>query len=356
MKAYLILEDGSVITGEHHGNTNDVYCEIVFNTSMTGYQEILTDPNYQGQGVVLTYPLIGNYGVNQRFSESSHPHASALICHEISDIDSHFETQGKLDDYLAKNHIFALTDVDTRALTRKIRNHGTMMGYLTCTNLKYRDIDFKQARNEDFVSQVTSDQVKHFLGTKGRVAVLDLGVKASIVDALCDQGYDVTIFPANTNASTILEGNYDGLVVSNGPGNPKTYQTLREQLSEINKTQLPILALGLGHQLMALVNGMDTYKLTYGHRGTNQPVMDTKHQKVFLTHQNHGYVVDDASIREDLCMPRFVNINDRTNEGLSYVNRPMLTLQFYPETSFGAINTSYLYEEFFKMMEDEKNA
>lgn len=356
MKAYLILEDGSVITGEHHGDTADVYCEVVFNTSMTGYQEILTDPTYKGQGVILTYPLIGNYGINQRFSESKQAHASALICHEISDIDSHFETQGKLDDYLAKHHIFALTDIDTRALTRKIRTHGTMKGYLTCTNLTFNDIDFTKAIDEDLVAQVTTPTTNHYLGTKGRIALLDLGCKASIIDFLCEQGYDVTIYNAYTSATTILEGNYDGIIISNGPGNPKAYEAILNELRTLNATSLPILALGLGHQMMALVNGMDTYKLTYGHRGTNQPVMDEKYQRVHLTTQNHGYVVDEKAINHDICEPRFVNINDRTCEGFTYTNRPMLSLQFYPDTKLGGVNTSYLYEEFFKMMEDAKNA
>lgn len=356
MKARLILEDGTIYSGIHHGSRDDVFCEVVFNTSMTGYQEVLTDPSYQGQGVVMTYPLIGNYGINATFSESQHPHVSALITHEISDLDSHFASQGNLDDYLQRYHVFGLSNIDTRSLTRKIREHGTMMGYLTVQELKYEDIDFHAERDEDFVSQVTCPSVQHYQGSTYHVALMDFGMKENILRQFLKQGYEVTVFPAHTSAQTIIDGHFDGIMLSNGPGDPKRCESIIQELKILYQTKIPIFAICLGHQLMALANGFDTYKLKYGHRGANHPVMDLRNQKVYLSSQNHGYVVNAQTVDEKIAKPLFINVNDQTNEGLIYLQRPLLSVQFHPEACPGPQDSCFLFEEFYKMMEEYKHA
>lgn len=356
MKARLILEDGTVIIGRHHGSDEDVLCEIVFNTSMTGYQEVLSDPSYQGQGVIMTYPLIGNYGVNDNFRESEIPHASALIAHEISDIDSHFASQGNLDDYLKEHHVFGISEIDTRALTRKIREHGTMMAFLTTKPLCFKEIDFQQNYDNDFVSQVTCKQQKHYPGNTYHVALYDFGMKRNILRQFLNRGYEVTVFPANTKASEILLGNYDGIMLSNGPGDPKQCRAIINELKILYQTDIPIFAICLGHQLMALANGFDTYKLKYGHRGGNHPVMDLRNEKVYLSSQNHGYVVDSRTLDETIAKPLFINVNDKTNEGLYYLKRPMISVQFHPEASPGPQDSCFLFEDFYKMMEEYQDA
>ncbi len=355
-QAWLILEDGTIVQGTHHGDDREVYAEVVFNTSMTGYQEIMTDPSYQGQAVMLTYPLIGNYGINDDFSESEYPHLSALITHEIADYPSHFASAQDLDAFLKKYHIFALTDVDTRSLTRKIREKGTMEGYLTCDLKPFDQYVFPLARDENFVAQVTAREIRHYPGHTYRVALYDFGMKANILRHFLRLGYDVTVLPAATPAAAVLAGNFDGVVLSNGPGDPKTYVDIINEMKILYASKLPILAICLGHQLMALANGFDTYRLKYGHRGANHPVKDLRTGRVYLSSQNHGYVVDDKTIDENICAPLFVNVNDQTNEGLIYKQRPIISTQFHPEACPGPADTEYLFSEFFLMMEEYRHA
>lgn len=277
---------------------------------------------------------------------------SALITHEISEIDSHYASVKTLDDYLCEHDIFALSEIDTRALTRKIRQKGTMLGYLTTRLIPFQEINFGQFENRDAVFKVTSLKPKHYPGHTYHIALYDFGMKQNILRQFLHNGYEVAVFPASTSANMILAGDYDGIMLSNGPGDPKDCQMIIEQLKILYQSDIPIFAICLGHQLMALANGFDTYKLKYGHRGANHPVIDLRDQKAYLSSQNHGYVVDNKTIDPTIAKPLFLNVNDKTNEGLWYLKRPLISVQFHPEACPGSQDTNFLFENFYSMMEE----
>ena len=352
MRAFLILEDGTVFAGESIGSTREVISEIVFNTSMTGYLEVLTDPSYAGQAVVMTYPLIGNYGITPDM-ESERPCVDGYIVPELSRIPSNFRCEGTIQDFLKEHDIPGICGIDTRALTKILRDKGTMNGMIT-TNEDY-DLDEILPRlaaytTGDVVSKVTCAAPKVLPGDGKRVALLDLGAKKNIAKSLNDRGCEVTIYPADTSAETILAGNPDGIMLSNGPGDPKECTEVIKEIKKLYDSDVPIFAICLGHQLMALATGADTHKMKYGHRGGNHPVKDLSTGRVYISSQNHGYVVDVDKLDPSIATPAFVNVNDGTNEGLKYTGKNIFTVQFHPEACPGPQDSGYLFDRFIEMM------
>ena len=356
MKAFLILEDGTVFTGTSIGSTRDMISEIVFNTSMTGYLEVLTDPSYAGQAVVMTYPLIGNYGITPDM-ESLKAWPDGYIVRELSRMPSNFRCEGTIQDFLKKYDIPGIAGVDTRALTKILREKGTMNGMIT-TNENY-DLEeviskLKNYKVEGVVSKVTCAEKYVLEGTGKKVALLDLGTKKNIAKSLNDRGCEVTVYPADTTAEEIIASNPDGIMLSNGPGDPAECTSIIKEIKKLYETDIPIFAICLGHQLMALATGGTTYKLKYGHRGGNHPVKDLQTGRVYISSQNHGYVVDEDKIDPNVAVPAFKNVNDGTNEGLAYVGKNIFTVQFHPEACPGPQDSGYLFDRFLEMMGGEK--
>ncbi len=352
MKAFLILEDGTVFCGESIGSTREVISEIVFNTSMTGYLEVLTDPSYAGQAVTMTYPLIGNYGITPDM-ESSRSWVDGYIVRELSRIPSNFRCQGTIQDFLKEQDIPGICGIDTRALTKVLRDKGTMNGMIT-TNENY-NLDeilpkLKEYRTGDVVSKVTCKEASKLAGKGKKVALLDLGAKKNIAKSLNDRGCEVTIYPAHTSAAEILASNPDGIMLSNGPGDPKDCGPIIDEIKKLYDSEVPIFAICLGHQLMALATGCDTHKMKYGHRGGNHPVKDLETGRVYISSQNHGYVVDVDKLDPKVATPAFVNVNDGTNEGLKYTGKNIFTVQFHPEACPGPQDSGYLFDRFIEMM------
>lgn len=359
MRAFLILEDGTVFTGTSIGSKREVISEIVFNTSMTGYLEILTDPSYAGQAVVMTYPLIGNYGICEADMESEKPWADAYIVRELSRMHSNFRSTGSIQDFLKKHDIPGIAGIDTRALTKILREKGTMNGMITCR----RDYDLVQVMTQlqsytptKVVEKVTCKKTSVLKGGKYKVALLDIGAKRNIARSLNERDCEVTIYPASTPAEEILADNPDGIMLSNGPGDPKECVSIIEEIKKLYQTDIPIFAICLGHQLMALATGANTHKMKYGHRGGNHPVKNLQTGKVYISSQNHGYVVDETTILPEVAEVAFINVNDGTVEGLRYKNKNIFTVQFHPEACPGPQDSATLFDEFIHMMEVKKNA
>ena len=356
MKAFLILEDGTVFEGTSIGSTKEIVSEIVFNTSMTGYLEVLTDPSYAGQAVCMTYPLIGNYGITDDM-ESGRPWPDGFIVRELSRVPSNFRCKGTIQDFLLKHDIPGIAGIDTRALTKILRDRGTMNGMITTNeNYSFDEIlpRLKAYRTGDVVSKVTCDSKSVLPGSGKKVALLDFGAKRNIAKSLNDRGCEVTIFPAHTPASEIIAGGFDGIMLSNGPGDPKDCGPIIDEVKKLYDSNIPIFAICLGHQLMALATGADTHKLKYGHRGGNHPVKDLETGKVYISSQNHGYVVDTDKLDASVATPAFVNVNDGTNEGLKYTGKNIFTVQFHPEACPGPQDSGYLFDRFIKMMGGEQ--
>ncbi len=353
MKAFLILEDGTIFEGTSIGSKREIVSEIVFNTSMTGYLEVLTDPSYAGQAVVMTYPLIGNYGICKADMESSRVWPDGYIVRELSRLPSNFRSQESIQDFLIKQNIPGIAGVDTRALTKILREKGTMNGMIT-TNENFILEEVIKKLNDyeigDVVSKVTCKEKYKVEGSGHKVALMDFGAKKNITRMLTERGCEVTVYPANTTAEEIIASKPDGIMLSNGPGDPKTCVNIIEQVKELYDTNIPIFAICLGHQLMALANGADTHKLKYGHRGGNHPVKDLETNHVAISSQNHGYVVDIDNLDSSVAVPAFVNVNDNTNEGLKYVGKNIFTVQFHPEASPGPQDSAYLFDRFIEMM------
>ena len=359
MKAFLILEDGHVFTGRSIGSTREAVSEIVFNTSMTGYLEVLTDPSYAGQAVVMTYPLIGNYGICYEDMESERPWVDGFIVRELSRMPSNFRCEDTIQNFLEKNDIPGICGIDTRAITKILRESGTMNGMIT-TNENY-DMDevmkkLKAYSTGDEVSKVTCREKSVLPGAGYKVALLDLGAKRNIARSLNERGCEVTIYPSFTTAEEIIASNPDGIMLSNGPGDPKACAQVIKEIRKLYETDIPIFAICLGHQLMALATGADTFKLKYGHRGGNHPVKDMETGRVYISSQNHGYAVNPESLDPKVAVPAFTNVNDGTNEGLKYVGKNIFTVQYHPEACPGPQDSSYLFDRFLKMMEEKKNA
>ncbi len=380
--AYLILEDGTVFCGKSIGSQREVISEVVFNTSMTGYLEVLTDPSYAGQALVMTYPLIGNYGISIEDMESSRAWPDAFIVRELSRIPSNFRSEDTIQNFLQRYDIPGISGIDTRALTILLREKGTMNGLITTNEYTKAQIDsllpsirayttgkvvekvtcakkYEFTDSGDSVPQpqtvgvrneMTEEMQKELHRRHFRVALLDFGAKRNIARSLVRRGCRVTVYPAHTSAEEILQDRPDGIMLSNGPGDPKECTQIIEEVRKLYDSDIPIFAICLGHQLMALATGGDTYKMKYGHRGGNHPVKDLKTGRVYITSQNHGYVVDVEHIDPKLAVPAFSNVNDGTNEGLVYLNKNIFTVQFHPEACPGPQDSGYLFDRFLMMM------
>lgn len=388
MKAFLILEDGTVFEGTNIGSEREVVSEIVFNTSMTGYPEVLTDPSYAGQAVVMTYPLIGNYGICHEDMESLKPWPDGYIVRELSEIPSNFRSEDSIQHFLVKNDIPGICGIDTRALTKILREKGTMNGMITtreyenpgelvarikayrvagvvertsCKEVYVMEPDAGpgnevREESEDVGgghirpgNQTVSERMASG-GLRKQVALLDLGAKRNIARSLVKRGCRVTVYPSHTPAEEILKSRPDGIMLSNGPGDPKENVDVIKEIRKLYESDIPIFAICLGHQLMALANGADTHKMKYGHRGGNHPVKDLETGRVYISSQNHGYVVDTDNLDPSVAVPAFVNVNDGTNEGLRYTGKNIFTVQFHPEASPGPQDSSYLFDRFINMM------
>ncbi|HUT83579.1 MAG TPA: glutamine-hydrolyzing carbamoyl-phosphate synthase small subunit [Thermodesulfobacteriota bacterium] len=360
MDAYLALEDGRIFRGRAFGAEGEKTGEVVFNTSMSGYQEILTDPSYKGQIVTMTYPLIGNYGVNLEDIESDSPRVEGFIVKELSRLYSNWRGKKSLEEYLKENGIMGIEGIDTRALTRHIRTAGAMKAVISSIDHE-RDSLIEKAQSSpglvgrDLVKEVTCKspyiwsegaQAKNIRFT---VVVMDFGVKYNILRKLRQADCKVQVVPASTSSEEILSYKPDGLLLSNGPGDPAgvpyVIDTVRKLLDK-----LPIFGICLGHQLLGLALGGNTYKLKFGHRGGNQPVKNLLTGKVDITAQNHGFCVDINSLNQDEVELTHINLNDKTLEGMRHRKLPIFSVQYHPEASPGPHDARYLFDEFVEMM------
>ncbi len=327
---------------------------------MSGYLEVLTDPSYAGQAVCMTYPLIGNYGVCRLDAESRQAWPDGFIVRELSRIASNFRKDITIQTFLEEQGIPGIAGIDTRALTKILREKGTMNGMIT-TNEKF-DLDeilpeLKKYTTGNVVEKVTCPSKYEIKGGSGKkVALLDLGAKNNIALSLARRGCDITVYPAFTKAEEMIADGPDGIMLSNGPGDPKECVGIIAEIKKLYNTDIPIFAICLGHQLMALATGADTYKMKYGHRGGNHPVKDLETGRVYISSQNHGYVVDMDKLDPKIAVPAFINVNDGTNEGLSYTGKNIFTVQYHPEACPGPQDSGYLFDRFIKMMEVGKNA
>jgi len=371
-RSLLALEDGSIFEGRSFGSPGENAGELVFNTSMTGYQEILTDPSYKGQIVIMTYPLIGNYGVNEEDIESQGPKVEGFIVKENSTLFSNWRSDKHLSDYLIQHHIMGVEGMDTRALTKHIRSVGAMKAILSTEDLD-RDHLVEKAKaspgliGRDLVREVTCDKPYQWtscndpqlsihdlrpstLHFRPKVVVLDYGVKYNILRSLRDWNCEVVVLPASSSAESVLSYQPDGILLSNGPGDPEgvpyAIETVRQLIGK-----KPIFGICLGHQLLGLALGGKTFKLKFGHRGANQPVKDLKTGRVMITSQNHGFCVDPDSLNPDEIELTQINLNDHTSEGMRHKRLPIFSVQYHPEASPGPHDTQNLFDEFTKIME-----
>ena len=354
MKSILLLEDGTVFEGTSRGASCEVFGEVVFNTSMIGYQETLTDSTYKGQIVAMTFPMIGNYGINSEDKESDACQVKGFVVREICDFPNNFRCEKTIDEYLCENNVCAIEGIDTRALTRILRDKGTMNGAIlpADADISKKLEEIKAYQIEKPVYEVTSKE-KKTLASKNpvcNVAVWDFGCKNSLLANLVNSGCNVTVFSATTPAEEILNGGFDGVMLSNGPGNPKAYEEITAEVKKVVTSGIPVLGVGLGHQLAALSMGADTEKLQYGHRGASQPVKEIKKDRTYITVQNHGYAVKADSVSPDVGVVSHININDNTVEGIEYKNYPVTTVQFYPDTEV----EDNLFDRFVKVMTELK--
>ncbi len=372
MKAALALADGRVFFGKSLGASGEISGEVVFNTCMTGYQEILTDPSYRGEIVTMTYPLIGNYGINLEDVESWQPHLSGFIVKEASDFPSNWRSRLSLDAYLKENGIVGLQGIDTRALVRHIRDQGAQTGVLSTIDTDPDSLVAKAKAapsivGRDLVREVTCKEPYHWSeGTwdlengyqpmegagRFRVVAYDFGIKRNILRNLVGNGCDVTVVPADFPAAKVLALRPDGVFLSNGPGDPEPITYAQENIRHL-LGKVPLFGICLGHQLLSIALGGKTFKLKFGHRGGNQPVRRGDGHSVEITAQNHGFAVEPGSI-EDAAVVTHVNLNDNTVEGLHHCSLPAFSVQYHPEASPGPHDARYLFEEFIKLMEKHK--
>lgn len=348
MKAKLILQDGTIFEGKAFGYLKESVGEVVFNTSMTGYGEVLTDPSYYGQIVTMTYPLIGNYGINLEDVESTGVHVKGFIVREKSDDPNNFRCEMDLDTYLKQNKVIGLEGIDTRALTKILRNNGTMRGIITLEKASLEEVKSKLDKfsNTEAVRTVTRREIEHIKGTGKKVAVMDFGVKQNILRSFAARGCDITVFPAQTNPQEVLEINPDLIFLSNGPGDPEDLSDVIENIKELVGKK-PIVGICLGHQLLALALGGQTDKLKFGHRGGNHPVKDLEEGRVFITSQNHGYYV--SQVPENMEVTH-INLNDNTVEGMRHKELSIYSVQYHPEACPGPKDNDYIFDKFLELV------
>jgi len=373
MRAALALADGRVFYGRAFGASGEIFGEVVFNTSMAGYQEILTDPSYRGEIVTMTYPQIGNYGICAEDVESSRPHLAGFIVKEVCDFPSNWRSEMTLDAYLKEHNILGVEGIDTRALVRHIRDKGAQTGVISTVDLDAESLVAKAKAaphivGRDLVQEVTCEKPydwkegvwsleagyeeasgkSHF-----KVVAYDFGIKRNILRNLVSKGCDVTVVPAQTPAKDVLAMKPDGVFLSNGPGDPEPITYAQENIRQL-LGKVPLFGICLGHQLLSIALGGKTYKLKFGHRGGNQPVRRGEGHNVEITSQNHGFAVDAGSLKDDSVISH-INLNDNTVEGLQHKEYPAFSVQYHPEASPGPHDANYLFDEFIKLMENFKN-
>lgn len=360
-KAVLYLENGAQFEGHAFGAEGEELGEVVFNTSMTGYQEVLTDPSYAGQIVVMTQPEIGNYGTNSEDTESRQPFVKGFVVRECSRIFSNWRAESSLDDYLKKHHICGIAGLDTRALVRQIREVGAMRGIISTidfsiNSLRGKVLSHPTMAGSDFVKDVTA--VKSYRwGVQEpvyRVVVMDFGIKTNILRSLAKRRCDLTVVPASTDAEEILALNPDGVFLSNGPGDPEPLDYVVKNVKKLIGRK-PIFGICLGHQIVGLALGGKTFKLKFGHRGANQPVKNLLTSRVEITSQNHGFAVDAESLPDSAVIQTHLNLNDQTMEGLRHRHLPLFSVQYHPEASPGPHDSLYLFDDFIELMRRQQN-
>ncbi len=357
--AILALEDGRYFVGEGFGAKGTTVGELVFNTSITGYQEIMTDPSYAGQVVTLTYPEIGNYGANDEDLESKQIYARGLIVRHLTRRYSSWRANYSLSDFLAKQNIVGISSVDTRAITKHIRDRGAMRCALSNQGLSQSKL-IEMANSADlmagadYTNEVTTKKLYHMGNGQYRIAVMDFGIKANILNQLVDQNFSLDVYPSSATASEILASHPDGIFLSNGPGDPAACVDIIEEMRKLIASKLPIFGICLGHQLLSLALGAKTYKLKFGHRGGNQPVKDLLTGKVEITCQNHGFAVDEATLPDTLALTH-VNLNDKSVEGFTHRALPIFGIQYHPEASPGPHDSRYLFQRFSDFVSSNKN-
>ncbi|MEY2546775.1 MAG: carbamoyl-phosphate synthase small subunit [Verrucomicrobiota bacterium] len=378
MRAILALEDGRHFAGESFGATGTRVGEICFNTSMTGYQEVLTDPSYRGQIVAMTYPLIGNYGVNSLDQESASPHVRGFVIEELSEAPSNWRSEMSLDEYLRKNDIPGIQGIDTRALTRHLRTRGAMKACLTTEEMSIEEAVRRAVEGEgvigmDYVREVSTPEIyqwdpnddlsKPWKIDNGegaslppirfRVVAYDYGMKQNILRLLRQKGFGVTVVPATTTAKEVVDLNPDGVFLSNGPGDPSALPYAHQTVCDLMGKK-PIFGICLGHQVLGFAFGGSTFKLKFGHRGANQPVKDLRTSRVAITSQNHGFAVDPESLPKEIEVTH-VNLNDGTVEGMRHKELPIFSVQYHPEAAPGPHDASYFFSQFAELIENDRS-
>lgn len=357
--AILALEDGKVFEGFSFGADGEAYGEVVFNTSMSGYQEILTDPSYKGQMVCMTYPLIGNYGVNKEDIESAKPFVEGFIVKESSRIYSNYRATEDLSSYLKKNKIVGIEGIDTRALTKHLREEGAKKGVISTTDLNSKNLVKKAAASpglvgRDLIKEVMCEKAYNWNKEgKFKVVAIDSGIKFNIMRHLASRNCQVTVVPATATKEDVLAYKPDGLFLSNGPGDPEALPYIVKTVKGLLE-ELPIFGICLGHQILGQAFGGRTYKLKFGHHGGNQPVMDLKEKKVLITAQNHGFAVDVESLKDKNVELTHINLNDKTSEGMQHKKLPIFSVQYHPEAAPGPHDATYHFDKFIELMKNKK--
>lgn len=360
-KAILVLEDGRAFRGASFGSEGETFGEMVFNTSMTGYQEILTDPSYAGQIVAMTYPLIGNYGVNEEDNESRRPWVEGFVVREASRVASNWRSTETLGSYLSRHKIVGIEKIDTRALVRHIRDKGAMRAGISSIDTDEKSLLEKvtaspEMKNRELAGAVTIEETFDFPADgqeKFHVVAYDFGVKTNSLREFARMGCKITVVPAETSAEKVLEMKPDGIFLSNGPGDPASMVKTVAEIKKLTEKAVPMFGICLGHQILGQVFGGETYKLKFGHRGGNQPIMDLTTGKVEIAAHNHGFAVEADSLPADVEVTH-VNLNDKTVAGLRHKTLPIFSVQYHPESAPGPHDSEYLFRRFIELMQKEK--